>query len=298
MEQGNRGTAATIGTQEVLPLSVYQTEHRIFAADSRSIRELEDESVHLVVTSPPYWTLKNYPAAVPGQLGAVPEYEGFLDDLDRMWSEAFRVLVPGGRMCVVVGDVCLSRRRAGRHRVIALHADISVRCVRLRFDYLTPIFWHKFANMSTEMDRPGSYFLGKPFEPNGILKNDTEYILMFRKPGGYRKPTDAQRKDSAIDKSDYFRWYRQIWEDVGGASLSDHPAPFPLEIPRRLVRMFSFTGDTVLDPFAGLGTTALAAALSRRNSVSYEIEPEYVAKATARLYEAGVRVTVHNREGF
>lgn len=297
MFQGSEGKGAGGGTQEALPLDLYtSTQHRIIQGDSRLMAELQDESLHLVVTSPPYWTLKDYPGGAEGQLGSMEEYDAFLAALDDVWRECLRVLVAGGRMCIVVGDVCLARRTTGRHRVIPLHADIAVRSIRLGFDYLTPIFWHKFANMKTEMDRPGSYFLGKPFEPNGIIKNDTEYILLFRKPGGYRKPSARQRTQSGIAKEDYFQWYRQIWDDVNGASLSDHPAAFPLEIPRRLVRMFSFEGDTVLDPFAGLATTSLAAAISRRNSVSYELEPEYVQKAEARLRDAGIDVRIESQK--
>jgi site-specific DNA-methyltransferase (adenine-specific) len=255
------------------------TKHRIFLGDAREMAELTDpESVHLVVTSPPYWTLKTYDgAAGDQQLGHFAGYEGFHDELDKVWRRCYDLLVPGGRMCVVVGDVCLPRKKAGRHLVMPLHADISVRCRRIGFDYLTPILWYKIANAATEVEGNGSPFLGKPYEPNAIIKNDVEYILLLRKPGGYRNPTPEQRQRSLIDKESHPRWFRALWSDVPGQSrLLGHPAPFPTELAYRLVRMFSFVGDIVLDPFLGTGTTTEAAIKAERSSVGYEIEPKYL----------------------
>jgi site-specific DNA-methyltransferase (adenine-specific) len=250
--------------------------------DARDLNWLADESIHLVVTSPPYWTLKEYHAH-PAQLGHVENYERFMDELDKAWKHCFRALVAGGRLVCVVGDVCLARRRNnGRHMVVPLHADISVRCRRIGFDYLTPILWHKIANATLEVEN-GSSFLGKPYEPNAIIKNDLEYILMLRKPGAYRKPTEEQRRLSKIGKDDHARWFRSFWADVPGASTKNHPAPFPLELANRLVRMFSFWGDTVLDPFAGTGTTLLAAVQSGRDAIGVEIDPTYISFAQQRL---------------
>lgn len=176
-----------------------------------------------------------------------------------------------------------------------LHADIAVRCRRIGFDNLNPILWLKISNASFEVEN-GSKFLGKPYEPNAIVKNDMEFILMQRKPGGYRSPTQEQRKLSMIAKEDFDRWFQQTWT-LTGASTKDHPAPFPLELADRLVRMFSFVGDTVCDPFAGTGTTLLAAAQARRNAVGTEIDPKYVALAERRFaalgdlfYQPSVRV--------
>jgi DNA modification methylase len=168
------------------------TSHKLHLGDARNLNWIPDGSVHLVVTSPPYWTLKKYHDH-PEQLGAVEDYESFMDELDKVWRHCYRVLVPGGRIVCVVGDVCLARRRNnGRHMVVPLHADIIVRCRRIGLDYLTPILWHKIASASYEVEN-GSSFLGKPYEPNAIIKNDLEYLLMLRKPGGYRKPTERQR---------------------------------------------------------------------------------------------------------
>jgi site-specific DNA-methyltransferase (adenine-specific) len=165
-----------------------------------------------------------------------------------------------------------------------LHADIVVRARRIGFDNLSPIFWYKIANANYEVEN-GSSFLGKPYEPNAIIKNDVEFILMLRKPGGYRQPTEEQRAASKLTEEEYQQWFQQIWTGVTGESTKEHPAPYPEELAYRLVRMFSFAGDTVLDPFMGLGTTLLAAARCARNSIGVEIEPAYIEKAAVRLRE-------------
>jgi len=257
---------------------------RLKLGDARHLDWIPDESLHLIVTSPPYWTLKKYNDH-PDQLGDVTEYEDFLDELDKVWRHAFRVLVPGGRLVCVVGDVCLSRRRFGRHVVVPLHSDIAVRCRKIGFDNLNPILWHKIANANFEVEG-NTTFLGKPYEPNAIIKNDIEFILMQRKPGGYRSPTDKQRSLSMISKTDFEAWFRQIWT-LGGESTRKHPAPFPLELAHRLVSMFSFVGDTVLDPFAGTGTTLVAASRIGRHSIGVEIDPDYAALAASRLRDQG-----------
>lgn len=250
-----------------------QTRHTIYEHDSRDLSFLSDGSVHLVVTSPPYAFLKRYEEH-PAQLGHIEDYEAFLVELDKVWAECARVLVPGGRVACVVGDVCVSRREGGRHYVLPLSADIQVRARSLGFDALTPIRWLKVANIKLEASN-SSRFLGKPNLPNGVVKNDLEHILFLRKPGGYRKPTAEMEARSHISTDDYAQWFAPVWS-VGGASTREHPAPYPKEIAQRLIRMFSFAGDTVLDPFAGTGTTNLCAMELERNSVGVEIEPRYV----------------------
>jgi site-specific DNA-methyltransferase (adenine-specific) len=234
------------------------------------------------VTSPPYWILKRYNEH-PYQLGHVEDYDNFLCELEKVWRECFRVLVPGGRLVCVVGDVCLSRRAYGRHVVVPLHADIAVICRKIGFDNLNPIIWHKISNASFEVEN-GSKFLGKPYEPNAIIKNDIEFILMQRKPGGYRKPTERQRELSRINKGEFDLWFRQFW-NITGESTRKHPAPFPFELAYRLVRMFSFVDDNVLDPFCGTGTTMIAAMKTGRNSIGIEIDPHYIALAERRLLQ-------------
>jgi DNA modification methylase len=244
--------------------------------------DLQDGSIHLVVTSPPYWTLKEY-RDTPGQLGHVASYEAFLNELDKVWQECFRVLVPGGRLICVVGDVCLSRRNNnGRHTVVPLHSSVQERGRQIGFDNLAPIIWHKIANIVHEVEN-GSGFLGKPYEPNAVIKNDIEFILMLRKSGGYRKPGVVERTLSLISVANYQTWFQQIWNGVTGASTRHHPAPFPLDLAERLVRMFSFVGDTVLDPFMGTGTTNLAAARWGRHSHGYEVDSSYFELAYERL---------------
>jgi len=257
-----------------------QTIHRLINGDARNLSFLDDESIHLVITSPPYWNLKRYNEN-PNQLGHIDDYEVFLKELQKVWQDVYRVLVPGGRLVCVVGDVCVSRRRFGRHLVFPLHSDICVMCRKIGFDNLNPIIWHKIANASFEVPN-GSKFLGKPYEPNAIIKNDIEFILMQRKPGGYRNPTEEQRKFSKIDKKDFDNWFQQIW-NIPGASTKYHPAPFPLELASRLMKMFSFHGDTVLDPFCGAGTTMIAALRYNRNSIGIEIDPQYCRMAARYL---------------
>ncbi len=258
------------------------TNHRLHLHDACNLDFLDEKSVHLVVTSPPYWTLKEYRHS-EGQLGDIADYNRFLAQLDKVWRHCYRALVPGGRLICVVGDVCLSRRRNnGRHTVVPLHASIQEHCREIGYDNLAPIIWHKIANATYEVDG-GSGFLGKPYEPNAVIKNDIEFILMQRKPGGYRKPSLAARILSVISEENHRKWFQQVWTNLPGASTKDHPAPYPLELAERLIRMFSFAGDTVLDPFAGTGTSSLAAARTGRNSIAVELDPKYFEMACGRL---------------
>jgi len=259
------------------------TAHCLHHGDARKMIALERESLHLVLTSPPYWTLKEYRHS-DGQLGHIQRYEDFLDELDKVWTHCFRALVPGGRLICVVGDVCLSRREnAGRHTVVPLHASIQERCRRLGFDNLAPIIWHKIANAVHEVENGSGGFLGKPYEPNAVIKNDIEFILMERKPGGYRTPDISTKILSIISAENHQKWFQQIWTGLTGASTKHHPAPYPLELAERLVRMFSFVGDTVLDPFLGTGTTTVAAAKWGRNSIGFEVDSHYFKLAEQRI---------------
>ena len=260
------------------------TSHSLYRGDARDMSGLEPQTVHLVLTSPPYWTLKEYRDS-EGQLGHVEDYDQFLQELDKVWKQCFHALVPGGRLICVVGDVCLSRREnGGRHTVVPLHSSIQEHCRKLGFDNLAPIIWHKISNAAYEVEG-GSTFLGKPYEPNSVIKNDIEFILMERKPGGYRAPDISTKVLSVISAENHKKWFQQIWSGVTGASTKQHPAPYPLELAERLVRMFSFVGDTVLDPFMGTGTTTVAAAKWGRNSVGFEIDHHYYKMAQKRISE-------------
>ena len=292
----DRGLIAEIEAKlEQLP-----TRHDLYRADSRTIDFLQPASVHLVITSPPYWNLKEYNFN-EAQLGDIADYDKFLGELDKVWKICFDALAPGGRLVCVVGDVCLSRRKnKGEHLVMPLHSSIQERCRALGFNNLAPIIWHKIANAAYEATGNGGGFLGKPYEPNAVIKNDIEFILMERKPGGYRSPSLATRILSVIPADQHRVWFQQIWSGVTGASTKDHPAPYPLALVERLIRMFSFVGDTVLDPFMGTGTTNVAAAKWGRNSIGVEVDPHYfemsakrIDRETPKLLAPGRIIRVH-----
>ena len=187
-----------------------RTSHRVHLGDARDLSWLPDRSVHLVVTSPPYWTLKEYAPGNASQMGHFEDYEHFLDELDRVWRECERVLVGGGRICCVVGDVCIPRKKGGRHHLVPLHADIQVRARRLGLDCLMPILWHKIANGATEAQGNGAGFYGKPYQPGGIIKNDIEYILFLRKGGEYRSAPMIQKALSMLTREEMQTWQRSI----------------------------------------------------------------------------------------
>lgn len=174
-----------------------------------------------------------------------------------------------------------------------LHASIQEHCRRLGFNNLAPIIWHKIANAVYEASGNGGGFLGKPYEPNSVIKNDIEFILMERKPGGYRSPSLATRILSVIPADQHKSWFQQIWTGVTGASTKQHPAPYPLQLAERLIRMFSFVGDTVLDPFMGTGTTNVAAAKWGRNSIGVEVDPHYFDMAIKRLDNETPKLITH-----
>jgi DNA modification methylase len=269
------------------PEPYHLTTHRLHLGDARNLAWIEDASVHLIVTSPPYWTLKEYLPGNRDQMGHFEDYEHFLRELDTVWKECSRVLVGGGRICCVVGDVCIPRKRGGRHYLVPLHSDIQVRARKHGLDCLQPILWNKIANGATEAEGNGAGFYGKPYQPGGIVKNDVEYILFLRKGGEYRSSPTLQKALSMLTKEEMKTWFRSIWSDLRGASTRDgHPAPYPVELAERLIKMFSFSGDTILDPFAGTGSTSQAAIMSGRNSIGNEIEPAYVEIARQRIMRA------------
>jgi DNA modification methylase len=271
-----------------------QTSHHLIQGDARSASCLEEQSIHLVVTSPPYWTLKRYNEH-PEQLGHVADYDEFISSLDEVWKNCYKALVPGGRLIINVGDICLSRKKNnGRHTVVPLHATLQVHCKAIGFDNLATIIWHKIANANYEVSGGGG-FLGKPYEPNAVIKNDIEFILMQRKPGGYRSPSKQERILSIISEENYQRWFRQIWSDLRGTSSPKHPAPYPVEFAERLIRMFSFVGDIVLDPFMGTGTTNLACARWGRNSIGIELDGNYFDLARKRVAAHGTDLYISSK---
>jgi site-specific DNA-methyltransferase (adenine-specific) len=267
---------------------VIKTNHKIINGDSRDMAEILDSSVHLVVTSPPYWNLKRYNEN-ENQLGHIDDYDEFLRELTKVWRECYRVLVCGGRMVCVIGDICLSRRQYGRHFVKPLHSDISVECEKIGFDNLSPIIWYKITNCSVgKSAKP--VMMGNPYMPNAAIKNNIEYIIIFRKPGRYPRRAKEIREQSRIDKKIYFDLFRQVW-NIPGTSSKFHPAPYPQKIPERLITMFSYVGDTVLDPFVGSGTTIKAAIKLKRNSIGIDIDKEYYMNLQKKISEQ-IRDTV------
>lgn len=230
----------------------------------------------------PYFNLKKYNDH-PSQLGDINEYEDFHDQLDEVWRHSLRVLVPGAVLSSTCWVTCAlpGEQTAGMPPRIPAARGHQRGCRSVGFDYLTPILWNKIANAAFETNGNGGGFLGKPDEPNAIIKNDVEYILMLRKHGRYRSPTDEQRATSP-DQGRTVRLVPPIWTDITGASTPDHPGAVPGRF-HRLIRMFSFTGDTVLDPFAGTGTVALASMKADRNSICNELDPEYFKLAQRRI---------------
>jgi modification methylase len=277
------------------PEGFNRTSHIVRCADARALEHLDPSSVHLIVTSPPYFNIKPYESAADGrQLARLDDYDAFLGEITRCLAEWERVLVPGGRACCVVGDVLVPRRKDGRHRILPLPSDIMVRARGVGLDALTPILWFKIGNRTNEAGGGSSGYYGKPYQPGAVIKNDFEHVLMLRKPGAYRSTSMLQKALSMLQRTEMDAWQRPFWDDIRGASLRDgHPAPFPETLAERVVRMFSFAGDTVLDPFCGSGSTAVAACRAGRNSLSSDIEPIYV-NATVNRLKAELKKSVHH----
>ncbi|GHU99782.1 methyltransferase [Bacteroidia bacterium] len=245
--------------------------------------DVADGSVHLVVTSPPYWQLKDYGAQE--QIGFHSDYAGYINNLNLVWSECRRVLHDGCRLCINIGDQFARSVYYGRYKVIPIREEIIKFCEIIGFDYMGAIIWQKVttSNSSGGGVQMGSY----PYPRNGILKLDYEFILIFKKPGNAPKPTAGQKELSKMSPQEWNTFFAGHW-NFPGARQSDHIAMFPETLPHRLIKMFSFVGETVLDPFLGSGTTSLAAKKLDRNSIGYEINPEFIPVIRDKL-EAGQR---------
>lgn len=246
------------------------TEHKIVFGDSRDMRQIKDKSVHLIITSPPYWQLKDY--GNENQIGFNDSYEEYINNLNLVWKECYRVLADGCRMCINIGDQFARSVYYGRYKVIPIRTEIIRFCETVGMDYMGAIIWQKATTMNTS---GGGAVMGSfPYPRNGILKMDYEFILIFKKLGNAPKPTAEQKNNSVISKSEWNEYFSSHWNFSGVKQLG-HIAMFPEELPKRLIKMFSFAGETVLDPFAGSGTTSLAAMNLGRNSVGYEINKEF-----------------------
>ena len=242
----------------------------IHFADSRQMPELEDASVHLVITSPPYWQLKDYGAEA--QIGYHDTYEEYIADLNQVWSECERVLAPGCKMCINIGDQFARAAYYGRYKIIPIRTEIIKHCEGIGLDYMGAIIWQKFTTCNTTGG--GSVMGSYPFPRNGAIMIDYEFILVFKKLGKPPKVTPEIKEASRLTHEQWVEYFAGHW-NVHGERQDDHLAVFPEEIPRRLIRMYSFVGETVLDPFLGSGTTVKVAAEEGRIGVGYEINEEF-----------------------
>ena len=246
------------------------TEHKIIFGDSRSLNQIKDKSVQLIITSPPYWQLKDY--GTEGQIGFNDSYEEYINNLNLVWKECYRVLSDGCRLCINIGDQFARSVYYGRYKVIPIRTEIIRFCESIGMDYMGAIIWQKTTTMNTS---GGGAVMGSyPYPRNGILKIDYEFILLFKKLGNAPKPTQLQKEQSSMTKEEWGQYFTSHWY-FNGAKQMEHIAMFPEELPKRLIKMFSFAGETVFDPFAGSGTTSLAAKNLGRNSIGYEINKEF-----------------------
>jgi len=254
------------------------THHKIIIGDSRCMGELRDESIHLIVTSPPYWQLKDYGNG--SQIGFDDSYEDYINNLDLVWNECHRVLHKGCRLCVNIGDQFARSVYYGRYKVIPIRTEIIKFCETKGFDYMGAIIWQKVTTCNTT---GGATIMGSfPYPRNGILKIDYEFILIFKKQGVAPDVSRETKEKSKLTINEWNEFFAGHW-NIPGEKQDKHLAVFPEEIPRRLIKMFSFVGDTVLDPFLGSGTTSLAARNLGRNSAGYEVNPDFLPVIQEKL---------------
>ncbi len=255
-----------------------ETKHTVVIGDSRDMNEVPGESVHLVVTSPPYWQLKDYGEA--GQIGYNDSYEEYINNLNLVWNECYRVLHKGCRLCINIGDQFARSAYYGRYKVIPIRAEIIRFCETIGFDYMGAIIWQKVTTTNTT---GGASIMGSyPYPRNGILKLDYEFILIFKKLGRQPQVSREIKERSKLSKEEWNTWFSGHW-NFPGVKQTEHLAMFPEELPKRLIRMFSMVGDTVLDPFLGSGTTCLAAVNNERNSIGYEKNPDFTDEIKDKL---------------
>ena len=254
------------------------TNHKIYFGDSRKLNKIPDKSVHLIITSPPYWQLKDY--GTPEQIGFNDSYEEYINNLNLVWMECERILSDGCRLCINIGDQFSRSVYYGRYKVVPIRTEIIRFCEALKMDYMGAIIWQKATTMNTT---GGGAVMGSfPYPRNGILKIDYEFILIFKKLGKSPKPTLEQKQNSIMTKEEWNQYFSSHW-NFSGVKQSEHIAMFPEELPKRLIKMFSFVGETIFDPFLGSGTTSLAAKNLGRNSIGYEINKEFESVIKEKL---------------
>lgn len=249
-----------------------KTTHKIIIGDSRKMSEIPDESVHLVVTSPPYWQIKDYGGTQ--QIGFNDSYDEYIANLNTVWAECYRTLSPGCRLCVNIGDQFARAVTYGRYKVIPIREAIIRFCEAIGFDYMGAVIWQKKTTMRTT---GGASVMGSfPYPRNGILEIDYEFILLFKKLGIGPAVSQKAKEVSVLSKEEWRHYFTGHWNFAGEKQNGGHAAVFPEELPKRLIKMFSFAGETVLDPFLGSGTTTKVAAHLGRSSVGYEINKAYI----------------------
>ena len=249
-----------------------ETTHKIVIGDSRKMVELEGDSVNLIVTSPPYWQIKDY--GDKKQIGFNDTYEEYIDNLNKVWAESYRVLQPGCRLCVNIGDQFARAVTYGRYKVIPIREEIIRFCEKIGFDYMGAIIWQKKTTMNTT---GGASVMGSfPYPRNGLVEIDYEFILLFKKLGKSPNNISQEAKEaSKLTNEEWRKYFTGHW-NFAGVKQQEHTAMFPEELPRRLIKMFSFAGETVLDPFLGSGTTTKVSMELNRNSVGYEINKKFL----------------------
>ena len=266
-------------------------QHQVFFGDARDMSDIQSSSVQLVVTSPPYWQIKDY--GTENQIGfhqTLPEY---IESLNAVWRECFRVLADGCRLCVNIGDQFARAVHYGRYKVIPLHQEVIAGCEVLGFDYMGAIIWQKATTMNTS---GGGAVMGSfPHPRNGILKIDYEFILLFKKLGKAPVVSPEQKAASAMTTEEWNRYFSGHWNFAGEKQGNGHIAVFPMELPRRLIKMFSFAGERVLDPFLGSGTTMRMAIELGRVGLGYEINGDFLPIIQKKLEVDENRLfTTHN----
>jgi site-specific DNA-methyltransferase (adenine-specific) len=234
--------------------------------------EIANNSVHLVITSPPYWQIKDY--GLRNQIGYHQSYEQYINDLNLVWAESFRILESGCRLCVNIGDQYTRATEYGKYKVIPIRTEIIKFCECIGFDYMGGIIWQKVS--TTNSTGGGSVMGSYPYPRNGIIKLDYEFILIFKKPGKATAVDPERKKQSALKNEEWKEYFTGHWK-FPGARQKDHSAMFPTELPRRLIKMFSFIGDHILDPFMGSGTTMNVAKELNRRCTGYEINSKYIS---------------------
>ena len=271
--------------------------HKVVIGDSRRMNEVKDESVHLIITSPPYWQLKDY--GPKEQIGYNDKYQDYINNLNLVWNQCHRVLHKGCRLCINIGDQFARAVYYGRYKIIPIRTEIIKFCEAVGFDYMGAIIWQKVTTCNTT---GGATVMGSfPYPRNGIIKLDYEFILIFKKLGKSSKVPKEIKEKSRLSQNEWNEYFYGHW-NFSGEKQDKHLAPFPEELPKRLIKMFSFAGDTILDPFLGSGTTSIAALKLSRNSIGYEVNIEYLATIKKRLmknigiFERDDRVEVIKQE--